>query len=111
MSATERPESSPPARTARRACIECEGPLKQGLQEGVEIDFCPDCLSVWLDREEFERLVDRMRGPEVDPVMYWAGHDASEDASRRAVYLARPAGWHRPRSHDKHTEARSTRCT
>jgi Zn-finger nucleic acid-binding protein len=73
---------------ARRSCLECRVPLKQRYREGVEIDFCPTCLSVWLDRGEFERLVDRMRGPEVDPFLYWSGFDVSVDAMRRAEYVA-----------------------
>lgn len=81
-----RPEKS--RETERRTCLECRVPLKQRYREGVEIDFCPTCLSVWLDRGEFERLVDRMRGPEVDPFLYWSGFDVSEDALRRAEYVA-----------------------
>jgi Zn-finger nucleic acid-binding protein len=32
-----------------------------GLTEraGVEIDYCPDCRGVWLDRGELERIIER----------------------------------------------------
>jgi Zn-finger nucleic acid-binding protein len=26
---------------------------------GIEIDYCPDCRGVWLDRGELEKLVER----------------------------------------------------
>ena len=30
----------------------------------VEIDVCPECRGVWLDRGELEKIVDRALGPE-----------------------------------------------
>jgi Zn-finger nucleic acid-binding protein len=88
MSTATAPRTTGFGKTVHRTCLECQVPLKQRHREGVEIDFCPTCLSVWLDRGEFERLVDRMRGPEVDPILYWAGFDVSDDALRRAEYVA-----------------------
>ena len=31
-------------------------------QEGVEIDYCPHCRGVWLERGELEKIVDRAVG-------------------------------------------------
>lgn len=28
-------------------------------RQGVEIDYCPDCRGVWLDRGELDKLLDR----------------------------------------------------
>jgi len=28
-------------------------------RQGVEIDYCPECRGVWLDRGELDKLVDR----------------------------------------------------
>ena len=28
-------------------------------REGVEIDFCPQCRGVWLDRGELDKIIDR----------------------------------------------------
>ncbi|HEU6446699.1 MAG TPA: zf-TFIIB domain-containing protein [Gaiellaceae bacterium] len=41
-------------------CFACNVPLQQTLREGVEIDYCPQCRSIWLDRGELEKLVDRL---------------------------------------------------
>ena len=29
-------------------------------RQGVEIDYCPDCRGVWLDRGELDKLVSRV---------------------------------------------------
>ena len=28
-------------------------------RQGVEIDYCPECRGVWLDRGELDKLIDR----------------------------------------------------
>lgn len=28
-------------------------------RQGVEIDYCPDCRGIWLDRGELDKLLDR----------------------------------------------------
>ena len=28
-------------------------------RQGVEIDYCPDCRGVWLDRGELDKIIDR----------------------------------------------------
>lgn len=41
-------------------------------RNGIEIDYCPDCRGVWLDRGELDKLIERsspppMRLPDHDP--------------------------------------------
>lgn len=31
-------------------------------RQGVEIDYCPDCRGVWLDRGELDKIIDRVAG-------------------------------------------------
>jgi Zn-finger nucleic acid-binding protein len=31
-------------------------------RQGVEIDYCPQCRGVWLDRGELDKIVDRSEG-------------------------------------------------
>lgn len=41
-------------------CPVCEGSdLSISSREGVEIDFCPQCRGVWLDRGELDKVIDR----------------------------------------------------
>lgn len=36
-------------------------------RQGVEIDYCPQCRGIWLDRGELEKIIDRSLG--VNPAM------------------------------------------
>ena len=38
-------------------------------RQGVEIDYCPVCRGIWLDRGELDKIVDRAAGatPAADP--------------------------------------------
>lgn len=31
-------------------------------RQGIEIDYCPDCRGVWLDRGELDKLIERASG-------------------------------------------------
>ena len=39
-----------------------DSPLSVSSREGVEIDFCPQCRGVWLDRGELDQILERERG-------------------------------------------------
>ena len=38
-------------------CITSE--LKMAERQGVEIDYCPDCRGIWLDRGELDKIIER----------------------------------------------------
>ena len=35
-------------------------PLEITFRDGVEIDYCPECRGIWLDRGELDRLLIRL---------------------------------------------------
>ena len=37
-------------------------PLTITDRQGIEVDFCPRCRGVWLDRGELDKLIDRTSG-------------------------------------------------
>ena len=37
-----------------------DSPLSVSSRDGVEIDFCPQCRGVWLDRGELDKIIDRV---------------------------------------------------
>jgi Zn-finger nucleic acid-binding protein len=41
-------------------CPVCDVTLSISSREGVEIDFCPQCRGVWLDRGELDKIIDRV---------------------------------------------------
>ncbi len=40
-------------------CPVCNITLQMAERQGVEIDFCPQCRGVWLDRGELDKIIDR----------------------------------------------------
>lgn len=38
-------------------CITAE--LKMTDRQGVEMDYCPDCRGIWLDRGELDKIIER----------------------------------------------------
>lgn len=40
-------------------CPVCEVELKMADRQGVEIDYCPQCRGVWLDRGELDKIIER----------------------------------------------------
>ncbi len=41
-------------------CPVCREPdLVMSSREGIEIDYCPQCRGVWLDRGELDKIIER----------------------------------------------------
>ncbi|MGL3822257.1 zf-TFIIB domain-containing protein [Sphingopyxis sp. R3-92] len=40
-------------------CPACKTPLAMSDRQGVEIDYCPQCRGVWLDRGELDKIIER----------------------------------------------------
>jgi len=40
-------------------CPVCSVELKMANRQGVEIDYCPQCRGVWLDRGELDKIIER----------------------------------------------------
>ena len=40
-------------------CPVCKVPLMMAEKQGVEIDYCPQCRGIWLDRGELEKIIER----------------------------------------------------
>ena len=38
----------------------CAAPLQMTERHGVEVDYCPTCRGIWLDRGELDKILDRM---------------------------------------------------
>jgi Zn-finger nucleic acid-binding protein len=49
-------------------CPVCTGTnLLMTDRQGVEIDYCPSCRGVWLDRGELDKIIERSTGSGVTP--------------------------------------------
>ncbi|NBW75851.1 MAG: hypothetical protein EBR34_08625 [Sphingomonadaceae bacterium] len=40
-------------------CPACRVQLTMSERQGVEIDYCPQCRGVWLDRGELDKIIER----------------------------------------------------
>lgn len=46
-------------------CPVCkDSQLKMSERQGIEIDYCPDCRGVWLDRGELDKIIERSAAAE-----------------------------------------------
>jgi len=70
-------------------CPVDEATLLMSERQGVEIDYCPECRGVWLDRGELDKLVARDAAPSTfvrsnprDPALRPAIHTALSASKR-----------------------------
>lgn len=47
-------------------CPNCDATLVMSERSGVEIDYCPECRGVWLDRGELDKIIERSAQPYSD---------------------------------------------
>lgn len=40
-------------------CPNCNVNLVMSDRSGIEIDYCPECRGVWLDRGELDKIIER----------------------------------------------------
>ena len=40
-------------------CPNCEETLIMTERQGIEIDYCPKCRGVWLDKGELDKIIER----------------------------------------------------
>ena len=40
-------------------CPNCEETLVMTERQGVEIDYCPKCRGVWLDKGELDKILEK----------------------------------------------------
>lgn len=48
-------------------CPACNVDLVMADRQGVEIDYCPKCRGVWLDRGELDKIIERAAPAEPAP--------------------------------------------
>jgi uncharacterized protein len=79
-------------------CPTCSVDLVMSERQGVEVDYCPKCRGVWLDRGELDKIVERSLSTETqrsdltDPIRErWRGrrrdNDDDDSDRRRGGFL------------------------
>lgn len=50
-------------------CPVCDGEnLVMSERQGIEIDYCPKCRGIWLDRGELDKIIERSASERIEPV-------------------------------------------
>ena len=88
-------------RAAGLLCPACRVDLVMSERQGVEIDYCPRCRGVWLDRGELDKILERSAAELAPPSQaqspappeYRRDHDRDYDRDR---------GRHDEYKHHKH---------
>ncbi len=67
-------------------CPVCNVSLLMTERQGVEIDYCPQCRGIWLDRGELEKIIERSGYNQANPQnnyppngMYYDDHHDHQD--------------------------------
>lgn len=74
-------------------CPSCEELLVMSDRQGIEIDYCPKCRGVWLDRGELDKIIERSTQPQssekyVEPKTYYKnGHNHEHYRKRKASWV------------------------
>ncbi len=77
--------------------------LVMSERHGIEIDYCPTCRGVWLDRGELDKIIDRAAGPaQTQASAPSQGQFQPQPQSYQNNY--RPSGDHRPRDNDRYRD-------
>ena len=83
-------------------CPVCKVGLAMSDRQGVEIDYCPQCRGVWLDRGELDKIIER--------------NASSQDAPQPAAPMPQGApqgapwgqpGYQQPYGHKHHKRRKS----
>jgi uncharacterized protein len=46
-------------------CPNCQETLVMTERQGVEIDYCPKCRGVWLDKGELDKIIEKSTSAEI----------------------------------------------
>ena len=73
-------------------CVEPD--LVMSERQGIEIDYCPKCRGVWLDRGELDKLIERSAAaPTQAPEPRYAAEQYPDDDDHRRGYKRRKKGF------------------
>ena len=66
---------------AAMACPICKSGLQLSVRADIEIDYCPTCRGVWLDRGELDKILERSQ-PAAAPAPVYASAPTRPDMTR-----------------------------
>jgi len=87
-------------------CPVCLQPdLVMSERQGIEVDYCPQCRGVWLDRGELDKIIERSvaqpAAPPAPPAQQ-PGYGQQPAYGQQPGYVDREYDRHRKYDHDYH---------
>jgi Zn-finger nucleic acid-binding protein len=64
-------------------CPSCSTVLNLTERRGIEIDYCPKCRGVWLDRGELDKLLQGSDGERRDADDHQRGYSEKKEYSKK----------------------------
>jgi uncharacterized protein len=77
-------------------CPVCKVPLVMSDRQGVEIDYCPQCRGVWLDRGELDKIMERSAQEAAPAAAAAPPPPRGQDRYEQRPYYGDDDGRHRP---------------
>ena len=74
-------------------CPKCAVDLRIGERQGIEIDVCPQCRGMWLDRGEFDRIAERTSRDSESDGQDRRGREHRDDDGHHRYYHRRNSFW------------------
>lgn len=68
-------------------CPTCDETLLMSEKNGIEIDYCPSCRGIWLDRGELDKIIERSAAQEP---RYGADFNSPNQYSNKDQYKTNP---------------------
>ncbi|RUN74729.1 recombination protein RecR [Sphingomonas sp. TF3] len=87
-----------PRQAAGLLCPACQVNLLLADRQGIEIDYCPQCRGVWLDRGELDKIIERNAAYE--------GIVPQAPVTEQMPGYAQPGPGYREYDSDRHGESR-----
>lgn len=86
-------------------CPNCGVGLVMTDRQGIEIDYCPQCRGVWLDRGELDKIIERSQQPAATATQPQPGPFAPPPPQQQTYGHAPPGPYrdhHRDREYGHH---------
>jgi hypothetical protein len=74
-------------------CPVCKVSLVMSDRQGIEIDYCPQCRGVWLDRGELDKIIERSNAEMAPPPPSRAAQPEPQPGYTPQGYGHQPQGY------------------
>ncbi|MEI6045298.1 MAG: zf-TFIIB domain-containing protein [Chloroflexota bacterium] len=85
-------------------CPSCTTDLALGERQGLEIDYCPNCRGVWLDRGKLDKIIERSASPAPHTQQQPTYNQGNQGYNQNQGYQQRPYRDHDDDDDDDHDD-------